>query len=91
MSLNISDDQHMKAQRSHISRPNTAVGHIVELQFAITTFFRPFAGLEKDGDGQEVAKGVCLWETGRRDLDVEHDFIAGQPAMGRANLRIILE
>ena len=47
--------------------------------------------LEKDENGVEVAKGMKLYETDRRDTDMKADFGLAGPEMGRGDMRLILE
>jgi cytochrome P450 len=45
----------------------------VEIYLTLALFLRTFARLEKNGRGEIVVKGIQLWETDRRDVDIKRD------------------
>lgn len=63
-----------------------------ELYMTLANVLRTFATLERNGDGAVVGvKGMRLYETDRRDVDLVHDMGFPSPEKGRGNLRLVLE
>lgn len=62
-----------------------------EIFMTLANVLRTFVRLEKDENGVEVAKGMKLYETDRRDTDMKADFGLAGPEMGRGDMRLILE
>lgn len=63
-----------------------------EIYMTLTTFLRTFARLERNEKDEIVGvRGVRLYETGRRDVDMKSDMGFPSPEKGRGNVRLILE
>ncbi len=62
----------------------------VEIYLTLALFLRTFARIEKNETGERVVKGIQLWETDRRDVDIKRDMMDSTPEKGRGNMRMIL-
>jgi len=63
-----------------------------EIYITLSTFLRTFARLERNEKDEVIGvKGVRLYETDRRDVDLKADMGFPSPEKGRGNVRMILE
>ena len=63
-----------------------------EIYMTLANVLRTFARLERDDNGKVVgAKGMTLYETDRRDVDMKSDMGFPAPEKERGNTRLILE
>lgn len=59
---------------------------------ALANVLRTFCRLERDGSESIVGvKGMRLYETDRRDVDMKSDMGFPSPEIGRGNIRVVLE
>jgi len=56
----------------------------------LANLLRSFARLERNAEGA-VVKGMRLWETDRRDVDLKADMGFAFPEKGRGDMRMLLE
>lgn len=58
----------------------------------LASVLRTFCRLERDESGEVTGvKGMKLYETDRRDVDMKSDMGFPSPEKGRGNIRIVLE
>jgi cytochrome P450 len=77
-----------KGTRNCIGQP---LAH-AEIYMTLAHVLRVFCRLERDGEGGVVGvKGMRLYETDRRDVDMRCDMGFPSPEEGRGNVRILLE
>lgn len=63
-----------------------------ELYLTIPIVARIFLSLDRDEDGKVTGvKGMKLFETDRRDIDMKKDLGFPSPEDGRGNVRIVLD
>jgi cytochrome P450 len=63
-----------------------------EIYMTLANVLRAFARLERDDNGKVIGvKGMKLYETDRRDVDMKSDMGFPAPEKGRGNTRLILE
>jgi hypothetical protein len=58
----------------------------------LANVLRTFCRLERDESGEVVGvKGMRLYQTDRRDVDMKSDMGFPSPERGRGNIRVVLE
>jgi hypothetical protein len=58
----------------------------------LANVLRTFCRLERDENGEVMGvKGMRLYETDRRDVDMKSDMGFPSPESGRGNIRVVLE
>jgi hypothetical protein len=63
-----------------------------EIYITLSRVLRTFAKLERNVTGEVVGvRGMRLYETDRRDVDMKADMGFPSPEKGRRNIRLILD